>query len=310
MQSRFLPCLLAFTLISNAASLLAEHHGNAAAWLTTSDRSSIFQKQPAPLRFEKRDTSSATIEVDDRHTFQSIDGFGFALTGGSAQLMMRMAADRRAALIQQLFGTGTDQIGISYLRVSIGSSDMNERVFTYDDLPEGKTDPSLSSFNLGPDREDVLPILKQILAVNPRIKILGSPWTPPSWMKSNDNPKAGSLKPEFYDAYGQYFVKYIQAMKAEGIAIGAITVQNEPLNGKNTPSLVLPAQEEAAFIKQSLGPAFRKAGIKTKIILYDHNCDVPDYPESILADPRCRSICRWLRLSSLRRRNHRINPYP
>ena len=104
-------------------------------------------------------------------------------------------------------------------------------------------------------------------------------------MKTNNNSKGGALKPEYYDAYARYFVKYVQGMKAEGIHIDAITVQNEPLNPKNTPSMVMQAPEQAVFIKSHLGPAFRAAGIKTKIVLYDHNCDVPEYATAILADP-------------------------
>ena len=107
-------------------------------------------------------------------------------------------------------------VGISYLRVSIGSSDLNDHVFTYDDLAAGQTDPELAKFSLAEDRADVIPVLQEILKVNPKIKILGSPWTAPSWMKTNNNPKGGKLKPEFYPAYAKYFVKYIQGMKAAG----------------------------------------------------------------------------------------------
>jgi glucosylceramidase len=217
-----------------------------------------------------------------------MDGFGFALTGGSAQLLMRMDAPRRAELLKELFGTGDHEIGVSYLRVSIGSSDMNDHAFTYDDLAAGETDVDLKSFGLGPDRTSAVPVLKEILAIEPSIKILGTPWSAPAWMKTNDNLKGGSLKPEYYDAYARYFVKYIEAMRAQSIDIDAITPQNEPLNPDNTPSLVMQAKEEAEFIKQSLGPTFREAGIKTKIIVYDHNCDRSDYPLTILADPDAR----------------------
>jgi glucosylceramidase len=107
-------------------------------------------------------------------------------------------------------------------------------------------------------------------------------------MKTNDNSKGGNLKPEYYGAYANYFVKYVEGMKAAGITVDAITVQNEPLNPKNTPSMVMFAPELDAFIKNDLGPAFQKAGIKTKILLYDHNPDVPSYPLSILKDPAAR----------------------
>jgi glucosylceramidase len=140
-------------------------------------------------------------------------------------------------------------------------------------------------FSLAPDSMALIPILKEILAINPEIKILGSPWSAPPWMKDNDDTRGGSLKAEFYAAYANYFVKYIEAMKAAGVRIDAITIQNEPLNPNNNPSLFMEAREEASFIRHNLGPAFHNAGLDTKIILYDHNCDHPEYPISILNDP-------------------------
>jgi glucosylceramidase len=254
-------------------------------WLTTPDRTSIVALQSNSLHFSPGAGQVPLLTVDDAQHFQSMDGFGFALTGGSAQLLTRMSAPQRAALLKELFATGADGIGVSYLRVSIGASDMNERVFSYDDLPPGQTDVDLAHFSLGPDRADVIPVLKQILAINPSIKILGSPWSAPAWMKTNDRVKDGHLKPEYYGAYSAYFVKYIQQMKAEGISIDAVTVQNEPLNPKNTPSMVMLASEQDAFIAKHLIPAFHDAGIATKILLYDHNPDVLSYALSILKDP-------------------------
>ncbi len=142
----------------------------------------------------------------------------------------------------------------------------------------------LSSFDLGYDKKHLVPVLKDILKLNPDITIMGSPWTAPSWMKTNNHPKGGSLKPEYYDAYALYFVKYIQAMKAEGITIDAVTLQNEPENPNNTPSMLMTAEEQALFVKKHLGPAFEKEGIKTKIVVFDHNCDHPEYPITVLND--------------------------
>lgn len=273
--------LLIFPLIS----LNAQEHRDARLWLTTADKSAVFALQTAPLRFSESSDALPTVDVNDMEQYQSMDGFGLALTGGSAQLLMRMDPPQRAALLRELFETQGNSIGISYLRVSIGSSDMNDHVFSYDDLPEGQADVDMAKFDLGQDRADVIPVLKEILAINPRIKILGSPWSAPAWMKTNGKPKGGNLKPEYYGAYAKYFVKYIEGMKAEGITIDAITVENEPLNPKNTPSMVMFAPEECTFIAKHLGPAFQKAGIRTKILLYDHNLDVPSFPLSILADP-------------------------
>jgi glucosylceramidase len=279
-------CILAATGVLVAGSLHAEPQGQASAWLTTQDRSSLVASQPGVLQFQHGSAGGATpfIAVDDKQTMQAIDGFGFALTGGSAQLLMKMSAPSRHELLENLFGANGDAINVSYLRVSIGSSDMNDHVFTYDDLPGGQKDIQLKRFSLGPDLEDVVPVLKEILAIHPDIKILGTPWSAPSWMKTNGLPKGGGLKPEYYRVYAAYLVKYIQAMKKQGIRIEAITPQNEPLNPKNTPSMVVTAEEEAAFIRQALGPAFRSKHIAAKIVIYDHNCDRPDYALAILSD--------------------------
>src|SRR5271168_6319 len=260
---------------------------DAALWLTNPDKSALFQLQTAPIAFT---TSAAggnlTIDVDDKKTYQSIDGFGLALIGGSAQLIAHMDPDKRAALLRELFTTDDNNIGVSYLRLSVGASDMNDHVYSYDDLPEGQTDPAMTKFSLAPDRADVIPVLKEILAINPKVKILASPWSAPLWMKTSGVARGGVLKPEYFSAYATYFIKYIQAMKAEGITIDTLTIQNEPLNEKNTPSMLMLESEQDDFIKNHLGPAFQKAGIKTKIILYDHNLDHPLYPLSILRDPQ------------------------
>jgi glucosylceramidase len=217
-----------------------------------------------------------------------MDGFGFALTGGSAMLINKMSTASQTDLLKELFGISKDDIGTSYLRISIGASDLDDHVFSYDDLAAGETDANLEKFSLVNDQNALIPVLKKILAINPHIKILGSPWSPPAWMKTNDSTKGGHLKPEYYHTYSQYFIKYIKGMAANGIPIDAITIQNEPLNPKNNPSMVMEAAEQANFIKNNLGPDFRAAKIKTKIILYDHNADRPDYPITILNDPEAK----------------------
>ena len=166
----------------------------------------MFQRQSAPLIFAAATNEHPTIVVDDTQTYQRIDGFGFTLTGGSARHLIRMEPAARAALLRELFATDGTHIGTSYLRLSIGASDLNARVFSYDDLPAGETDPELKQFDLGPDRADVIPVLKEILAIHPALKLLGSPWSAPTWMKTTNDTRGASLKPEFHDAYAQYFV--------------------------------------------------------------------------------------------------------
>jgi glucosylceramidase len=276
-------CLL-LILQSCSEKNSANHEVN--FWLTKTDQSALLQKQTTVLSFGKVSNPYPTIRVDTSQSMQTIDGFGFTLTGGSAFVINQMNSTAKTALLKELFGTGPVAIGISYLRLSIGSSDLNASVFSYDDVPNGQTDPTLSRFSLAADTADLVPLLKQILAINPSIKIIAAPWSAPAWMKDNQLSAGGSLLPANYNVYAQYFVRYIRQMQAFGIAIDAVTPQNEPLNPNNNPSMVMTAVQEADFIKNSLGPAFHSAGLNTKIIVYDHNCDQPGYPEAILADTR------------------------
>jgi glucosylceramidase len=257
-------------------------------YLTNPDKSSLLQKQIPLTAKSSSENIKATINVDDTEIYQSIDGFGFALTGGSAILINAMDPEPRRKLLNELFANNENSIGVSYLRISIGASDLSDRVFSYNDLQEGETDPEMKRFSLEPERNDLIPVLKQIIEINLKIKLLGSPWSPPVWMKTNGKSKGGSLKPEYYDAYALYFVKYIEGMKKEGIRIDAITIQNEPLHPGNNPSMYMPADEQAAFIRESLGPAFIRAGIDSKIIIYDHNANRVDYPIQVLNDPEAR----------------------
>lgn len=280
---------LLIVILSSASEYLYCQRGKAIqieAWITNPDRSALFEKQTDSLFFSNSNNEGgAAIIVDEREQLQGIDGFGFALTGGSAGLIMRMSPAKRSTLLQELFSDTGNNAGISYIRLSIGASDLNDFVFSYDDLPAGEEDFELKKFSLSRDLKDVVPVMKEILAINPAIKILGSPWSAPTWMKTNNNVRNGSLRKECYDVYALYFVKYIQAMKKEGIAIDAVTVQNEPLNSRNTPSMPWFVSEQAFFIRDHLGPAFKNAGLTTKIILFDHNCDRPDYPLALLSDP-------------------------
>lgn len=269
------------------SAVTEQKSGSIESWVTTGDKTSLLSKSSTTLAFSDSNESSVpVIQIDSTQQFQSIDGFGYALTGGSADVISQKLTDAQENdLLKELFSTDGNGIGVSYIRVSIGASDLDDHVFTYNDLPAGQTDPELKNFTLKEDQETLIPMLKKILAINPNVKIMGSPWTSPVWMKTNNLPKGGSLKPEFYPSYAQYFVKYIQGMAAEGITIDAITIQNEPENPNNTPSLIMTAEQQRDFIKGHLGPAFEKAGIKTKIVLFDHNCDHPQYPITILNDP-------------------------
>jgi glucosylceramidase len=217
--------------------------------------------------------NGAKIGVHPEQTFQSIDGFGFTLTGGSAQLIQQLEPTKRAALLQELFGKN----GISVMRIGVGATDLDATVFSYEDKPR--------KFSLEPSKADLIPVLKQILAINPAIKLMATPWSPPTWMKDNGESKGGSLLEKHYTTYANYLANYIQAMEKEGIPIWALTPQNEPLHPGNNPSMYMSSQMQANFIKTALGPVFKKRNINTKIIVYDHNCDHPEYAIDILNDP-------------------------
>lgn len=256
-----------------------------AIWTTRADQNIVLAKQIVNRSTGKISNTFPVVVIDSSVSFQSIDGFGFTLTGGSAYLINKMGYAEKAALLNELFGSGENSIGISYLRISMGASDLNANVYSYDDLPAGQTDPDLFKFSLSQDTLDLIPVLKQILAINPSIKIMGTPWSPPVWMKDNANSMGGNLLSKYYRSYANYFVKYINAMKERGIRIDAITLQNEPQHGGNNPSMKMDPYEQATFVKDHLGPVFMSNAIQTNIIVWDHNCDNPNYPITVLGDP-------------------------
>ena len=252
-------------------------------WLTKGNQSVLLAKQSGTLGFGTTANGYANIEVNAAQKYQTIDGFGYTLTGGSVDVINQLNAAKRTALLQELFGNGENSIGVSYIRISIGASDLSASPFTYDDLATGETDLNLDKFSLEKDK-NLIAMLKEILAISPKILILATPWSAPIWMKDVASFKGGKLKTEYYDVYAKYFVKYIQQMKTEGITIDAVTPQNEPLHDGNNPSMYMSATDQGNFIKKSLGPAFKAANLNVKIIAYDHNCDNPNYPKAILAD--------------------------
>ena len=252
-------------------------------WLTKGNQSVKLEKQAGILTFATSPNVYPNIDVSETQTFQTVDGFGYTLTGGTAEVINTLTAIKKAELLQEVFSQSTG-IGVSYLRLSIGASDLNSSVFSYNDMPTGQTDTALANFSVAMDM-GVINLLKEILVINPNIKIVATPWSAPMWMKTNNSTIGGSLRTQYYSVYAQYFVKYILKMKSEGIRIDAITPQNEPENPNNNPSMSMTATEQTNFIKNNLGPAFQTAGLATKIITFDHNCDNNGiYPITILND--------------------------
>lgn len=255
------------------------------SWMTSPDRSALFAAQGEVAEFDvKRNERAAYIVVDPVRGYQTMDGFGFALTGGSAEHLMKMTPSVRHDILREMFDP-KEGVGFSYVRLTLGASDLNSFVFSYDDMPAGQEDFGLKHFSLSQDLKDVVPVMYEILGINPDITVMSSPWSAPVWMKESGDVRGGKLRKECYGVYAEYFVKYVQAMKKEGIDIDAVTIQNEPLNSRNTPSMPWDPADQTEFVRDHLGPAFARAGIDTEIVVFDHNCDRPDYALAIYGDP-------------------------
>ena len=240
------------------------------AYETTADKSRLFRKET--ISFGGAGDVDATLTLDPETTFQTVDGFGAAITGSTAFNLYKMPENARRSLLEETFSP-TRGLGYSFVRTSIGCSDFSLSEFSLCD------EPGIENFALSSeDKEYVIPALKEILAINPELKIMASPWTCPPWMKV-DNLKdlkpyprwtSGQLNPQYYDDYATYFVRYLESMRDEGVPIYAITMQNEPLNRGNSASLFMTWQEQKEFVKV-LGPKLRDAGLETLIIAFDHN---------------------------------------
>lgn len=267
-----------------------EESGDVTMYITNTTRSYDLTKKFVDFS-EKDNMSPTSITLDPATRYQTIDGFGAAITGSTSYNLSLMPADKRKEFLEETFSQ--DKYGFSYVRISIGCSDFSLSDYTCCDT-KGIENFALTS----EETKYVIPILKEILAINPDLKIMGTPWTCPKWMKVKDlNSKepydswtGGQLNPDYYQDYATYFVKWIQAFQKEGINIYSITPQNEPLNRGNSASLYMGWEEERDFVKTALGPALDKAGLKVKIYAFDHNYNYDDkadqqkYPLKIYAD--------------------------
>ncbi|HYG36993.1 MAG TPA: RICIN domain-containing protein [Cytophagales bacterium] len=268
MKKNYKPLLqiICCTLLMFSMSVQFVNSQTVTSWKTVGNGSARMAQGSAT--FGANSGSGTTITVNEGTTYQSIDGYGFTLTQGSAKVIAAMGATQQNNLLNELYESGG--LGYSVVRIGIGATDMSDYAFSYRDG---------ASFSLaGPDLTYTIPILKKIIAINPNVKVLATPWSAPMWMKTNGSFTGGSLKAENYESYGQYWLDYFNAMKAQGINIWAITPQNEPLNPYNTPSMTLTRENELGLINDYIGPKLRGAGYNCKIIAYDHNCDNVDHP--------------------------------
>jgi glucosylceramidase len=301
-QRLFLILCVCFAL--TPALLLAQHKAMASGetvkvWLTTSDLTNAITPQN-DLSFAT-DGTTGDINVNENQQYQSIDGFGAAMTDSSAALINN--SPQKDAIMGKLFDWQHGGIGMSFMRVPIGASDFiaapspTPAWYTYDDVPAGQTDTNLSQFSIDHDKAYITPLLKQALQLNSGLKLVASPWSPPAWMKTGGTllgRNGGTLSGDAYEAYAQYFVKFIQAYQNEGVPVYAVTPQNEPATDPTYPGMEFSATDEANFIKNNLGPDFANANINTKILAWDHNWNSQtdtlsyggtSYADAVLGDP-------------------------
>jgi glucosylceramidase len=305
---RFRRHIIVSILVAVSAAVLAPAVSAAPpaprVWLTTGDRSSLLAEQPAGALGAPAD-GLPTVTVDPSQSFQTIEGFGASITDSSAHLLA--ASPERDAIMRDLFDPRRG-LGLSYLRQPMGASDfVSGPHYTYDDLPPGETDFRMRRFSIAHDRAQILPLLRQARALNPSLKVLATPWSPPAWMKTSGSLVGGRFIAEqrYYDAYARYFVRFVRDYRQAGVPIDALTLQNEPQNRNPSgyPGMDFRDGEEARLV-ETLGPRLRRAGLRTKLLGYDHNWSLhpndagppddpanPDYAKSLLSDPGAR---RWL----------------
>lgn len=253
-------------------------------WVTTGDQTMLLQPQPSVNFGPPAGTAPAIVAIDEHASYQTMDGFGAALTGSAAYLInRRLNAAQRDALLTELY-TGSG-IHLNVVRHSMGASDFSPQGdFTYDDQPPGTPDPALAGFSLAYDDVDLVPVLQAARAKNNGLKIFGSPWSAPAWMKQAYTLHGSRLAAASYPTYADYFVRYVQGYAARGLPVYAVTLQNEPLNAAPYMSMRMDPADQAAFLKNNIGPAFQAAGLSTKLVVYDHNWDQPGYPNAVFAD--------------------------
>jgi glucosylceramidase len=252
-----------------------------AIWLTTTNDSggrNVVRglQQQAPISFTAGSGSAGqVVTVTENTRYQQFTGAGASFTDTAAYLINSsgaLSASARNTLMNNLFSP-TSGIGLDFLRNPMGASDLARSNYTFDDMPSGQTDPSLAHFSIAHDLVDVLPLTKQARQLNPGLKVMATPWTAPPWMKDSDAYSQGWLQAQYYAAYAQYFVKYIQAYQAQGVPIDFVSAQNEPTCCSGYPSMQWNGSGLDYFTANDLLPAFHAAGLSTKVLALDWNPD-------------------------------------
>jgi glucosylceramidase len=273
-MKRYLPFFL------SAATLLAQaqtpsYTGRSVTVVTTAENTPLRLTETAKLTFAPHGQpfeNEPSIFIDPSKPFQTFIGIGAALTDASAETFAKLPKDKQEAFLAACFDKKKG-VGYNLIRTNIHSCDFSSGSYTY--VAEG--DKALSTFSVQHDEKYRIPFIKKaIAAAGGKLNLFVSPWSPPAWMKDNGTMlQGGKLKPEFYQSWANYYVKFIQAYEKQGIPIWGLTVQNEPMAKQTWESCMYTAEEERDFIKNYLGPTLWKNGMKSKkLIAWDHNRDL------------------------------------
>jgi glucosylceramidase len=287
MMKRWLS-VLALVALGGCATLPEPPPTTARWWLTTADQAQKLAEQP-PIPTGPGAATATTIHVDPGQRFQSMVGFGAAITDASAALIQAMPPDRREALLAERYGRRGGGLGLSFTRLTVGASDFSPVHYSLDDPPGNQPDPQLKYYSIAPARRAMLPTARRALAINPDLKVMISPWSAPAWMKTSRSLITGQLQPQYYPAFANYLARTVEEFGREGVPVSMLTIQNEPdFEPDSYPGMRVNSPDRAVIIGRHIGPLFQSRALKTQILDYDHNWDNPEMPLAVLADPVAR----------------------
>jgi glucosylceramidase len=280
-----LPLIAALTLAGCGAS---RSQSNGQMWLTTADQTQKLAAQPTQTPAGRAKGDEA-ITIDTSKHFQKMHGFGAAMTDASAQVLSALPDDKRRAIMTELFSRKNGGLGLSFTRLTIGASDFSTSDYSYDDTPGNVPDPELRRFSIEPAKKYVLPRTREALAINPDLLVMISPWSAPAWMKTTRSLIKGELVPQYYPAFANYLARTVQEFGREGVPVSMLTIQNEPnFEPDNYPGERVDPPQRAEIIGRHVGPTFKRLGLRTRILDWDHNWDHPEMPLAVLHDPAAR----------------------
>jgi glucosylceramidase len=277
-------------LTAACTSIQLPPSSNAQMWLTTADETQKLAPQ-AEVAAAGAATGDEALAVNPNQHFQRMHGFGAAMTDASAELLSGLPEANRRAVMAELFSRANGGLGLSFTRLTVGASDFSRTHYSYDDSPGNTPDPELRFFSIDPARKFVLPRVREALAINPDLKVMISPWSPPAWMKTTKSLIQGQLEPAFYPAFANYLARTVEEFGREGVPVSMVTIQNEPdFEPGDYPGMRVNSPDRAIIIGRHVGPTFRAHGLKAQILDYDHNWDNPEMPLAVLGDPVARGF--------------------